>query len=84
MEKTMLVKMTLKESRGEGDTVTILIEGKDKIVTEDKYIKITDTIGNFYIFSVHNVLYMKIFKDAPMEEKINEKFIGTDGGVLFV
>lgn len=57
----LYVRMAVKESRGEGDNITIPIDNRDDVVFGERYITIRDSENQMYMFSLHNILYFKIF-----------------------
>ena len=74
MSNNTYVRIALKASRGDGDTVQIAIDSNESIEIFEKYITIKASDGKFYLFTLHNILYYKIFKQEDASTFIKESY----------
>ena len=80
MKKNIYIRIALKASRGDGDTVNVEIENDKIVEIHDRYITFKASDGSLYLFAMHNVLYYKIYEkeDSNMYKKEDfEKGINT-------
>ena len=73
MSNNTYARIALKSSRGDGDTVQIKIDSNKSIEIFEKYITIKASDGNFYLFTIHNILYYKIFEKEDASTFVNER-----------
>ena len=76
-KKDLLVRVALKESRGDGDVIIMHIAKKDDIIFENKYVSICDKDDVTYMYVLSNVLYLKIFTEENNYIEVEED-ISTD------
>jgi len=70
MKQNTCIRIVLRESRGDGDVVNIAVDSEDSISIKDRYIGIIASDGSSYAFTIHNILYYKIYKEDKIAEHI--------------
>jgi hypothetical protein len=68
MKDKILIEVSLKESRGDGDKIVVAVASHDSVVIKDSHVKITGLNGEVFLFMLHNVLYLKTVKEELIEE----------------
>lgn len=68
MKDKILIEVSLKESRGDGDKIVVAVASHDSVTIKDGHIKIVGLNGEIFLFMLHNVLYLKTVKEDFVEE----------------
>lgn len=66
--KNLAIRVTLKESRGDGDSVNIKIDSKENVEIKDKFVLIESSSGEVFMFKIENILYCKISESWQTQE----------------
>lgn len=72
MGSNRVIRITLKESRGDGDVVSVLIDNEDCVFMGDGYIRVLASDKKKYLFTLHNILYYKIYEVGSGKLKEDE------------
>ena len=59
-----LVRVTLKESRGDGDAINIQVDGEESITIKEGFVRVVDFRNEVFYFSERNVLYIKLYRNV--------------------
>lgn len=73
MDKHTYIRIALKASRGDGDTVNVEIDSDKSVEIYDRYITFKASDGKSYLFTMHNVLYYKIYGEKSISTYASEK-----------
>lgn len=73
----MQVQLVMRESRGDGDVINIIINNKESVAIKDRCIKVDASDGVFYMFMLHNVLYYIISDQTTTDVQGYEDFSGN-------
>ena len=68
MKDKILIEVSFKESRGDGDKIVVAVASHDSVSIKDRHIKIVGLNGEIFFFMLHNVLYLKTVKEDFVEE----------------
>jgi len=78
MDKHTYIRIALKASRGDGDTVNVEIDSEESVEIHDRYVTFKASDEKSYLFAMHNILYYKIYREETMLTYASENL---DAGV---